>query len=527
MQIVDFNSARIFPRIINDYVSGADSLTKFYRFPHHIDSFKEAIETKIFDAAKRELLSETIFKQYKEAGIDLDIKSLVYKNIYSLKELHSYTITTGHQLCLLTGPLYFLEKIIHAIKLAQTISEQYPDKRIVPVFWMASEDHDFEEIRSLHFSGQTFSWDKQSNNSPVGKIGTTGLDTFFDRLETNVPEIHKDFFTEARAIYQTSENLSIATRKLVHRLFSSYGIVVIDADDVVLKNTFKHIISQDVLDGKPWEQLQITNNELSSLKYHQQVSGRRSNHFYIHEGKRSLIEHSNGTFSIKDTTRQFTSLQMQEEINNHPDRFSPNVVMRPVYQEFILPNLAYVGGPGEISYWLQLAGVFSILKVQFPLLICRNTFLFTDVHTRRVLKKLKLRLDEIFQGKERLQKIILHKLLPTSEEKLMQETQMMFQKLIDETTHMDNQISSELIKAKNAQVHILKKNIQRLNAVKKAMLDKELSDLDYVYSFLLPNGAPAERMWNFMSLQVSIDIFIELIYKRSAPMPEGVTVVEL
>jgi bacillithiol synthase len=527
MQKIDFNTSRLFPRIVTDYLLAADSLKKFYRFPHHINSFQAAILAKQFDATQRALLTEKLLHQYKNSGIELDEKSLVYKNIISLKEKNSYTITTGHQLCVLTGPLYFLEKIIHVIKLAKALTENNSHNSLVPVFWMASEDHDFAEISSLNLNGQHFSWEKETNNTPVGRIASKDLAPFFEQLKPHISELHADFFESAKQIYLSSTNLSDATRKLVHHLFSKYGLVVIDGDDIAFKETFKQLISKDILTGLPFQALQTTNKELSVNNYHQQVNGRSCNHFYIHEGKRLLIEKSKDLFTIKDSDIVFTKQEMENEIANYPEKFSPNVVMRPVYQEFILPNLAYIGGPGEISYWLQLYSVFTELGVSYPILVCRNTFLFTDVYTRRILKKLHINWSDLLAGKEAVIKNILLKLIPTSEERLLKDTQTMFQNLIDESEKLDNKISAELIKAKNNQLSALKKSVQHLNNFKKNKLYKELEQFERVYETIFPNNIPSERAYNVLSLGVNINTFIDIIYTNSSPMIDSVGIIDL
>jgi bacillithiol biosynthesis cysteine-adding enzyme BshC len=527
VQKIDFNTSRLFPRIVSDYLLGADSLKKFYRFPHHIDSFQTAIAAKQFNATQRALLTETLMSQYKNAGIELDEQDLVYKNIVSLKENNTYTITTGHQLCVLTGPLYFLEKIIHVIKLAKSLSENNSQNHLVPLFWMASEDHDFTEISSLNINGQHYSWEKETSNAPVGRINSKDLEPFFELLKPHISELHADFFESSKQIYLSSTNLSEATRKLVHLIFSKYGLVVIDGDDIAFKKSFQQVIYTDILTGLPFQALHNTNKELSILNYHQQVNGRSCNHFYIHEGKRLLIEKSKDVFTIKDSDIEFTKQEMEAEIANHPEKFSPNVVMRPVYQEFIIPNLAYIGGPGEVSYWLQLYSVFTELGVSYPIIVCRNTFLFTDVYTRRILKKLYISWSDLFAGRETVCKNLLQKLIPTSEESLIKDTQTMFQNLIGESEKLDNKISAELIKAKNNQLSVLKKSVKHLNRVKKIKLDKELKEIEQVYEAIFPNNAPSERTYNVLSLSVNIDTFIDIIYTNSSPIIDGVVIIDL
>ncbi len=352
---------------------------------------------KAFSADARQRLVTALKKQY--AG--LDVSGEVGKNIEALANDDTYTVTTGHQLSLMTGPLYFVIKILHTIRLSEMINENYPEERCVPVFWMASEDHDFEEIRSLNLFGRTMTWNTDQKG-PVGRFNLEGWSEVraeIEQLFANHPngEIHAllDAFD--------GENLAEATRKLVHTLFREYGLVIINGDDPSLKSAFAGVIRRELEEGFSCKEVLKTSEMLKREGGKIQVNPREINLFYIQDGLRSRIELHNDGYQI-DGVGERSTKELLEELDAHPERFSPNVILRPLYQEMILPNLAYVGGLGEIAYWLQLKGVFDAAECRFPLLSVRNSVLWIDASVAGRMDKVNLHLEDIFHPTDQIKR---------------------------------------------------------------------------------------------------------------------------
>ncbi len=387
-ECISFRETNYFSRIICDYLDQKPELKALYnRFPT-VENFKLQIEekSKHFKIEDRQVLAEVLKKQYK----GVETSDLTFQNIAYLKDQNTYTITTGHQLNLFTGPLYFLYKIISVINLTKQLKEQYQDYNFVPVYWMASEDHDFDEINYFNFKGKKIQWNKDAFGA-VGHFDTEGLEALYEVIASEFgkgenAETLKQWFKEA---YTTHENLSGATRYIANKLFGAYGLVIIDADDKALKQRFAPYIEKDLLNTISHQEVEAANRVIEDLDYKVQVNPRTINFFYIKKGLRERVVYEEDSYKVNNTNITWSEEALKKEIEDHPERFSPNVIMRPLYQEVILPNLCYVGGGGELAYWLQLKRNFEAQSVPFPILLLRNSVL---IRSKKQLEKLE-RLD--------------------------------------------------------------------------------------------------------------------------------------
>lgn len=519
-----FEESGFYSKIVLDYIRGKDTLKSFYRYPYQMESFDEAIKQRKFNLAQRALLCDVIESQYQEVHLDITQNEALQENIKALRNENTFTVTTGHQICLATGPLYFIVKITHAIKLAEELNQRYPDKKVVPVFWMATEDHDFEEIRSVQIRDQKISWNIDSAESPVGQISTHAINQFFEGF--HLDDTYNDILLRWKSIYENASNLAHATHQLVHELFAAYGLVILDADDARLKKSFTKIIQEDVIHQRVFEALHKTNHQLSR-QYKLQVNGRPINHFYIHNGARKLIDLEQNQFKIKDTDKQFTLEEMEQEIASHPEKFSPNVVLRPVYQEFILPNIAYIGGPGELAYWLQLKGIFDITETEYPILVCRNSFVLFQTSSARNLRKLKLQPKDLFIRKDVLIKQLVHALEPTSHNELLDQVTGLYQQLINEVALIDNKISSQIIEEKKKTENALQAITAKITKSKKQKYDTAIAQLNEILSDVMPSGTPAERVFNILHYTHQPDEFIRILFQHSNALPQSVAVITL
>ncbi len=308
--------------------------------------------------------------------------------IEKLQESNTYTVTTGHQLNIFTGPLYFIYKIVSTINLAKQLKSQYPDQNFVPIYWMASEDHDFEEISHFLLFGKKYQWET-SQTGAVGRMNPQELSAILEEMPEK-PAI----FEKA---YLGQKTLAAAVRQYVHDLFGAEGLVVIDADDSRLKKIFAPIIKDDLIANKANELVESTTQSLADLGYKSQIFPREINFFYLKDHFRERIVKEGNHFEVLNQGIQFTEEELLAELEQYPERFSPNVVMRPLYQESILPNIAYLGGPAEVAYWMQLKGVFAHYQVAFPVLMPRNFALIINKTSAKKMQKLELTTTQIFQ----------------------------------------------------------------------------------------------------------------------------------
>lgn len=517
--------SRYYKPIILDYLNGSQQLKPFYRFSHQSDSFDEVIQERTFNEDSRRVLSEVLAEQYH--SIKLSQESPVRKNLEALKSNQCFTVTTGHQLCLLTGPVYVIYKIIHAIRLADTLRKRYPAKQFVPVFWMASEDHDFEEISSIRINHQTLAWDNPNTGMPTGTYSTQGMDLFFDELERvfnqeGIPAL----LGQAREIYRSSPNLSQATFRLMHHLFEAFGLVVLEPNHPKLKQALIPVMESDMLEGLTIQALQNTNDALQKTGYPLQVNGRKFNFFYLANDGRKLLTDTGHGFATSDHSHTWTREQLGSEIRQYPERFSPNVVLRPVYQELILPNLVYIGGPGELAYWLQLQNVFKVCNAPFPMLLLRNSFALISASHQHQAEKLGLPWETFFQQQDDLRKLALQHFHEVDEVHTGRVIDQSLQQLIDRLEKLDNKLSSEVIAFKSNANHFFH---HLGNHIRKSKEQRYAEQMNRVYSVqqgIVQDRIPAERIFNLLHYARKNDAqaLLQMLYEQSDPVFESVKV---
>ncbi len=505
---IPFKDTKIFTPFFLDYIQQKESLKKFYnRFPT-----KEAFESQIhekqksFSSLSRKVLGQVITEQYK----DLTVSELVSSNIKALSNDNTFTITTGHQLNIFTGPLYFIYKIVSVINACKQLKEAYPKFHFVPVYWMASEDHDFEEISYFKLYGKKYTWETDQKGG-VGRFDPTTLESIIKELPGNV-----SVFKEA---YLKNETLSNAVRHYVNELFGAQGLVVVDADNRQLKSELAEVIYDDLFNHTAKSKVENTNAALNKEGYDTQVYARDINFFYLDNNLRSRIEKKDNGFVVLDTDLQFTEDEIKALINNEPEKFSPNVILRPLYQEIILPNLAYFGGPAEVIYWLQLKGVFDHFKVPFPILMPRNFALVLDGPVARKFEKTGLSIEELFEEKNYLfndwvSKHTSHNLTLTEELKTVSN---LFDQIKAKALKIDPTLGPLVeAEAKRASRSFKKIESKLLKAEKRHHTDK-LRQIEEVKDALFPNGGLQERSENFLNFYQQDPAFIVKLLKVFDP----------
>ena len=516
---IDYKDTYSFSETLLAYIDRNKDLRSFYGNMPDYDGFAKQIDEKS-TFAHRDILVETLLSQY---GSLLNDAPKVEENIRLLGEQTTFTVTTGHQLNIFTGPLYFIFKIATAIRLALDLKAQFPDKNFVPVYWMASEDHDFEEINNTKVFGKKLVWDVprvsgtgMMDTSTMTKVireytGILGLSDNSCKLSSIVNEA-----------YNKGRTLAEATRVFVHALFKTYGLIILDADNRSLKSIFKPIIEDDIVHEKSYKAITERSQELESLGFSTQVHARECNFFYLTpEFRERIVKDKDGRYEVLHQNIYFTEEELKQEIDSFPERFSPNVVMRPLYQELILPNLAYIGGGAEMVYWLQLKSNFDQFKVPFPILVPRNSALITDDSVVSKIFRFDLTFSSIFKETSILQNEYVkrktkHRLNLKDE---WMELNAIFGKLKLRAHKIDPSLgpSTDAVKAR------LKKAI---NGLEKKLLkaDKRnysdaLVQIDRIKERLFPGGGLQERSENFAMLYVKYgDDLVEELVKYFEPL---------
>lgn len=520
MQLEKFplSDTHAFNSFFLDYIDQKETLRNFYhRYPSP-ENFGGQTEEKLrsFPAENRSTLVRVLEKQYD----DLKISDKVQKNIALLRDKNTFTVTTGHQLNIFTGPLYFIYKIVTVINACKTLRKQYPGYNFVPVYWMASEDHDYDEIKYFRLYGKKYTWETKQKGA-VGRFNPNGLATLVEQIPGEA-----SIFREA---YSQHKTLSGAVRHYVNALFSTEGLVVVDADDRELKSLIIPVIERDVFDGANKECVDKTTKNLESLGYKPQVYCREINFFYLDENVRSRIEQSGDRFRVVDTNLSFSREELATLIRKEPEKFSPNVVLRPLYQEMILPNLAYVGGPAEVVYWLQLKQVFEIHDVPFPILMPRNFALVISPEIYRKFVKTGLELRQIFEEKNYL---FNHWVLTHSPRNLTVGVERnnvaeLFEQLRSRAEQVDKSLSPFVGAEGKRALNSLEKIERKLLRAEKRLHADKLRQIEFVKDALFPNGSLQERTENFLGFYQQDPSFLALLLESLDPFDFSFNVFKL
>lgn len=515
-----------FSPLLTDYLAQHEALKPFYhRFPT-LEAFEEQIAEKQaqYTSEARQRLVAALREQY--AGL-ADVHPAVQANIDLLAQETTFTVTTGHQLNLLTGPLYFIYKIVTAVKLCRQLQERYPAYNFVPVYWMATEDHDFAEINHLHLFGKKYEWNATETGGPVGRLPLNGL---AEELLAQLPEGVPAAFHEA---YRNSKTLAEATRKLTHDLFGAYGLVALDADAATLKQALVPVLEREIREQASNKAVQTANAQLEAAGFKPQVYSRPLNLFFLTDsGKRERLEYDAAQDCVQITVRNTGRCHSQEELldlaRQHPEQFSPNVVLRPLYQELLLPNLCYIGGGAEVAYWFQLRGVFEQNGVPFPLLLLRNSGLYIGKANAGKLRKLGLTAKDIFRPLPELKKQVGASL--GQEEISLSSQQQALAAVFKEVSELAQRLDPTLVKTVAAEQQKAAGSLasleKRLSKAAEAKHETAYNQLTALKDKLFPDGQLQERQDNVLSILINNPQFIEQLLDAFDPLALEFTVLE-
>jgi len=494
---IPYGDTGLFGKFPIDYLSGNEKLRPFYNRLPAIDSFEDQIVEKAKSYSHRNVLVAALTAQYSAAKLKTPALDL-------LKSDNSFTITTGHQVCLFTGPLYFFYKIISAINTCTQLKDRYSTYDFIPVFWMATEDHDFEEANHFFLPSGKIEWESGQGGA-LGRMSTVAMDEVARELKDKIGIGYSsgqliDLFTTA---YIKHKNIGDATRYLVHKLFGDYGVLVVDGDDPKLKALAIPAFEKELTEHPAQKAMVQTNKALTDAGYNLQVSPHQINLFYLDDELRERIEKSDdGEYRVARTNKTFTKSEILADLRTHPEKYSPNVILRPLYQEIILPNLAYFGGGGELAYWFQLKDVFEAFDVPFPVLMLRNSVMIVPEQTKKNMDWLGIDIMAVFRDAQELEdELVLAQTADTLElesererlESLFLDIENRLRKI---EPHLEQSVRSAYVRAERV-LQSLEKKMMRAERRKQDVL---VNRLHQVRESLVPRNGLQERNMNFVPL---------------------------
>lgn len=493
---IAYESTGSFSKLAVNYLQQHKSLQAFYNHAPSLDGIKNAIEERVNYNTNREVLVTTLQQQYNQIHCD----SKVSENIRKLALPNSFTVCTAHQPNIFTGYLYFIYKIVHTIKLAETLAALHPDKHIVPVYYMGSEDNDLEELNHIFINNEKITW-PSTQTGPVGRMNTKGLDVLINQLngQLSIFQHGSELIDILKEVYLNSDNIQQATLKLVNELFGTYGLVVLIPDNAAFKKLMIPVFEDDLFNNSAAGIVKQT-AELLGQEYHAQVNPRDINLFYMQPGIRERIILEGDRFIVNNTDISFSKKELEEKLHTEPELFSPNVVLRGIMQETILPNVAFIGGGSELAYWLELRDLFNHYRVPYPVLLLRNSFMLVKSDMKQLMNKLNLGITDLFKsGNTLLNELVLKK----SEHQLsLQQERDQLAALYQQLATASGLVDPSLVNHVKALFIKADKNIESLEKKmirsEKRKYEAQAQQLQKLKNGLFPGNNLQERVENFL-----------------------------
>lgn len=508
------------------YATQEKTLRPFFKYEVSLDAFAAVIEDKKKEDIDRALLADVLEDQYSSIPNNQAAKA----NIQLLRAANTFTVTTAHQPSLFTGPLYYIYKICSVIKLSERLSKAYPDYNFVPIFITGGEDHDFEEVNHLRLFNKTIEWNSGEKGS-VGMMKTESLTNTLEELKEilGASDLAQETYQKIHTAYTSYERYSHATIAFVHSLFEHTGLVIAGMNDKRLKARFIPILEKELFEQPSQALVEATAEQLTAAGYSGQAFPRPINLFYLDDQMRERIVQENGQFQVLNTDISFDKTELKTFLQEHPERFSPNVVIRPLYQEYILPNLAYVGGGGEIAYWLERKSQFEHFGINFPMLIRRNSVLWVDKGSVKKMDKLGLGVKDLFQDVEDLIKQYVES-HATEELHLTEEKgqiQQLFTRLAEKIKAVDPTLEKTVLAEGAKQTKSMEQLESKLVRAEKQKHETALKQIRSLKDRLFPSNSLQERKDNFLNLYLKYgNTFFEVLHANLDPLEEGFIVIE-
>jgi bacillithiol biosynthesis cysteine-adding enzyme BshC len=514
-QFIPYKETKAFSSIAIDYLANSPALTELYAHAPNLEGVRQAIGERKHFPTDRAGLVQYLEQQYNAVSIATKVQA----NIERLLLENTFTITTAHQPNIFTGHLYFIYKILHTIRLAEELGKELPENNFVPVYYMGSEDADLEELGEVTINGKKYVWE----TNQAGAVGRMKIDKAFIALidaidaQLSVEPYGTEIISMVRKAYSPGRSIEDATFELVHELFSEYGLVILLPDNAALKRSFAPILEKELKEQFSYKAVAETMEQFPS-EYKVQAAGREINLFYLEEDSRERIEAVNGQWSIVNKDLRFDQNTILEEVKKNPERFSPNVILRPVFQEWILPNIVFIGGAGELAYWLELKKVFEVAEVPYPVLVLRNSFLVVAPRIQEKIHALKLEPIDFFQSTAQMVEDIVTKgsslRLDLADEK--NQLNSLYNKVQAVAGAIDPTLSKHVL-ALHAGAKKKVEQLERkmMNAEKKKF-EAQQRQVEKIKALLFPNNSLQERVDNVLPFYaVYGKEFINMLYQHS------------
>ena len=523
---ISYRQTGWFSKIVTDYLDNASALQQFYNYPFSFEGIKKTIAERKNYNTNRALLVSELQKQYATIQSSESVK----RNIDALLNEDTFTVCTAHQPNIFTGHLYFIYKILHAIKLADELKKEMPRYQFVPIYYMGSEDADLEELGEVNINGKKYEWQTKQK----GAVGRMKIDKAFIKLieeiegQLAVEKFGDEIITLVKGVYILDKTIEQATFEFVHTLFADYGLIVFLPDNSTLKKEFKAVNKKELTEQFSHKLVAETIAAFPS-EYKVQAAGREINLFYLKDDIRERITKENSKFIVHSSEIAFSETEIMQELEKYPERFSPNVILRPVFQELILPNIAFIGGGGELAYWLELKKVFDAVEVPFPVLVLRNSFMLVNNKVAAKMAALQLEATAFFKPGNILIDELVKKesavSLNLEEEKgsLLS----VYHNIKVAATTVDSTLKQHVEALETQAAKRIEKLERKMLKAEKKKFEAQQRQINKIKETLFPSGTLQERVDNLLPYySLWGKGFIKMLYENSRGLGQEFCIVE-
>jgi bacillithiol synthase len=517
---LSYRQTGAFTRVAMDYADQAETIMPFIAHSPAISGIQKAIEARKQFQTNRDVLVNELKKQYASVAVT----DAVQKNIAALQSPDTFTITTAHQNNIFTGPLYFIYKILHAIKLADHLNESLSQYKFVPVYYMGCEDADIDELNHIYLGGEKLVW----NTKQTGAVGRMLVDKEFlklvDAIEGQLAVLPngEETIKLVKDSYRLGENIQTATFKIVNALFAQYGLIVLLPDSAALKQQMISVFEDDLLNQMASGIVEKTSVELGKV-YKVQAHPRDINLFYLKDDMRERIEVHEGRYKVLNTKISFTKEELLKELHDHPGRFSPNVILRGLFQETILPNIVFIGGGGELAYWFELKDLFDHYHVPYPVQLLRNSFLIIEKKIQEKINKLAFSVEDIFLPAQEL----INKLVKRETDKKLQlngtlsATEQLYESIKQQAMSVDSTLEKHVNALKTTTLYRLRELEKKMLRAERRKFADQQRHIQTLKTKLFPKDGLQERYDNMLPYYAKWGKdFIKLLYDQSLALEQ-------
>lgn len=480
---------------------------------------------------------DILFNAFQSSMSYINFTEKQKENLLSIKEKNSLAIVSGQQVGFLGGPMYSLYKILTAIRTAENLNARHNNLNFIPVFWLEDNDHDIKEAAEISIINnqgdiKSFSSSEKSNQSErtivSEKMFNHEIYTEIENIISQIPNsIHKEHFENVlRDTYKEGKYWRESFIILLQRWFGEFGVLFICASCLRKSGLFKDLVIKELENAGASEKLTLAaNHELDLCGYHIQANASPVNLFYHNGIERFRIDITiDDRFMIGE--KVVSKNELIEIASNQPELFSPKVLLRPIFQDAIIPTIAYIAGPGEIGYLAQTKEMFKFFDVEMPTVLPRHSFTLLSNKLEKFLAKNDIEIIDFYIDKQEL-------INDYSKNMIGENTELLFKKSQDNLTRIFDELKIELKGIDNSLIQsadvALTKNLQQIDVLMKKTTaslkrqkDEVLKKISEISDYLYPKGILQERFFspiNFMIFSGEKEL-VELLFQATLKSPK-------